>query len=128
MSAELHAYVHTPWMADASCQNKPTRWWYSTDRRDQDRAKSYCNPCPVRTECLDAAMGRDEYGIWGGMTLEERQALHNRTIKLLVCPQCKTQFARPANAPGRRLYCTYACTKRASYLRRYWDRDEATNA
>lgn len=39
-------------------------------------AKAVCARCPVRVECLTGALERDErYGIWGGMTTEERDAL-----------------------------------------------------
>jgi WhiB family redox-sensing transcriptional regulator len=42
----------------------------------QNRAKSVCLGCPVRTECLaDALDNRVEFGVWGGMTERERRAL-----------------------------------------------------
>src|SRR4051794_41919079 len=41
----------------------------------QNRAKSVCLGCPVRTECLaDALDNRVEFGVWGGMTERERRA------------------------------------------------------
>ena len=45
----------------------------------QNRAKSVCAACPVRTECLaDALDNRVEFGVWGGMTERERRALLRR--------------------------------------------------
>lgn len=45
----------------------------------QNRAKSVCLGCPVRTECLaDALDNRTEFGVWGGMTERERRALLRR--------------------------------------------------
>ncbi|WP_030230207.1 WhiB family transcriptional regulator [Streptomyces sp. NRRL S-350] len=45
----------------------------------QNRAKSLCVGCPIRTECLaDALDRRVEFGIWGGMTERERRALLKR--------------------------------------------------
>lgn len=42
----------------------------------QNRAKSVCQGCLVRTECLaDALDNRTEFGVWGGMTERERRAL-----------------------------------------------------
>lgn len=45
----------------------------------QNRAKSVCHTCLVRTECLaDALDNRVEFGVWGGMTERERRALLKR--------------------------------------------------
>jgi WhiB family redox-sensing transcriptional regulator len=45
----------------------------------QNRAKSVCQGCVVRTECLsDALDNRTEFGVWGGMTERERRALLKR--------------------------------------------------
>ncbi|MFC5172574.1 sigma-70 family RNA polymerase sigma factor [Streptomyces sp. NPDC102402] len=42
----------------------------------QLRAKEVCTGCQVRTECLaDALDNRVEFGVWGGMTEQERRAL-----------------------------------------------------
>ena len=45
----------------------------------QNRVKTVCMSCPVRTECLaDALDNRIEFGVWGGMTERERRALLRR--------------------------------------------------
>ena len=45
----------------------------------QNRVKTVCAACPVRTECLaDALDNRVEFGVWGGMTERERRALLRR--------------------------------------------------
>ncbi|MFE6031261.1 WhiB family transcriptional regulator [Streptomyces niveus] len=47
--------------------------------QEQNRAKSVCLGCHVRTECLAYALdNREEFGIWGGMTERERRALLRR--------------------------------------------------
>jgi WhiB family transcriptional regulator, redox-sensing transcriptional regulator len=38
------------------------------------RAKAVCAACPVRIDCLEHAVTADErYGIWGGLTQDERR-------------------------------------------------------
>ena len=45
----------------------------------QNRVKTVCMSCPVRTECLaDSLDNRIEFGVWGGMTERERRALRRR--------------------------------------------------
>ncbi|MEB3031767.1 WhiB family transcriptional regulator [[Mycobacterium] nativiensis] len=40
-------------------------------------AKAICALCPVRDECLQAALDNDEeFGVWGGLTKAERNRLH----------------------------------------------------
>ena len=39
-------------------------------------AKSICATCPVMEECLDFALSsRQDYGVWGGLTEDERRSL-----------------------------------------------------
>lgn len=42
----------------------------------EQRAKAVCERCTVRQECLDYAIEHNErYGIWGGLTDNERRNL-----------------------------------------------------
>jgi WhiB family transcriptional regulator, redox-sensing transcriptional regulator len=58
------------WRVDARCRDGSaslTDLFFSEDIGDIARAKSFCAECPVRTECLDAALTRQEpWGVWGG--------------------------------------------------------------
>jgi WhiB family redox-sensing transcriptional regulator len=39
-------------------------------------AKELCKACPVKTECLNYALiAREPFGIWGGLTTEDRDRL-----------------------------------------------------
>ena len=39
-------------------------------------AKSICAACPVLAQCLDFALeARQDYGVWGGLTEDERRSL-----------------------------------------------------
>lgn len=53
--------------------------WFSESVRKQQEAKAGCSACPLQRECLREALVEDEgWGIWGGMTTEERQMLLER--------------------------------------------------
>jgi WhiB family redox-sensing transcriptional regulator len=73
----------TDWRVKAACRPLdsaiffPDRTAYRND--DIASAKAVCRRCPVREECLEAAMdGREKIGIWGGLTPVERANLHRR--------------------------------------------------
>jgi WhiB family transcriptional regulator, redox-sensing transcriptional regulator len=51
-------------------------------RGDTRRAKLVCAGCQVRRECLEYAVRtRQQHGIWGGTTEDERRLLQNRSRK-----------------------------------------------
>lgn len=42
------------------------------------QAKTVCNACPVKQECLDFSIKTNQsHGMWGGLTQEERKELVN---------------------------------------------------
>jgi WhiB family redox-sensing transcriptional regulator len=48
------------------------------DEREQ-RAKAICATCPVIAECAAHALAvREAYGVWGGLTEHEREAMLRR--------------------------------------------------
>ncbi|BBY17138.1 WhiB family transcriptional regulator [Mycolicibacterium litorale] len=41
--------------------------WFAESPADLERAKTLCADCPIRRECLAAALERQEpWGVWGG--------------------------------------------------------------
>jgi len=48
------------------------------DETRAEEAKAICNGCKRRTACLEKALRSEEYGVWGGATPEERQAIRVR--------------------------------------------------
>lgn len=45
-------------------------------QRRETEAKLFCLACPVREQCLAHALSvPEDYGVWGGMTADERRTL-----------------------------------------------------
>ncbi|EON31442.1 transcription factor WhiB [Gordonia terrae C-6] len=56
---------------DLPCQVADADLWFAEDPRDLERAKAMCAECPLRTQCLQAALDRSEpWGVWGGEIFE----------------------------------------------------------
>lgn len=82
--------IDQTWRERAACDGADVEAFYPArrDRVDQ-RAITTCRTCPVAADCLDVAM-RDEtglpgdyrYGIWGGLTPDERAALDDTRTDL----------------------------------------------
>ena len=70
-----HMHHYIPWQERARCRQHDPRC--SSPRRGFiEEAKRICADCPVRIECLNYALRRDErYGVWGGMSERERRRL-----------------------------------------------------
>ena len=75
------------WRTDAACRGMDPELFFSPEsfeskQEKDDRevvAKAACARCTVRTECLEYAIEAGErYGIWGGMTEQERRAYVRR--------------------------------------------------
>lgn len=48
-------------------------------RSRDDRAKAVCDSCPVLRRCREHALAsREPYGVWGGMTEDERIRIINQ--------------------------------------------------
>jgi WhiB family transcriptional regulator, redox-sensing transcriptional regulator len=45
--------------------------WFAESPVDLERAKALCEDCPLRLECLAAALEREEpWGVWGGEIID----------------------------------------------------------
>ena len=74
------------WQERGACRAVDPSWFFhpqnerglSRLRRDR-RAKTVCAACTVRLECADYAIrAREPYGVWGGLTEEERECIYRR--------------------------------------------------
>ena len=75
------------WQEHGACRDADTALFFhpqnerglSRIRRDR-AAKSVCARCDVRAECADYAIrAREPYGVWGGLTEEERERIYVRS-------------------------------------------------
>lgn len=86
------------WMDRGRC-NGTTDWeLFFADERAKRRGlpaevppevAPVCGACEVRLECLDWALSNDEEGVWGGTTLQQREAM-KRPIVRAKCPACQS--------------------------------------
>lgn len=69
--------IRSDWSAALCAQSDPDAWFPDDgDRHGARLAARICGGCPVRADCLEAALERGEqHGIWGGTTPRERLAL-----------------------------------------------------
>ena len=53
--------------AELPCRNQDPELYFAESPADVELAKSLCQGCPVRAECLAGALERGEpWGVWGG--------------------------------------------------------------
>lgn len=68
--------MSTEWKLDGLCRQVDPETWYPEKGGDARPAKQVCRRCPVVAECLADALEHEErFGVWGGLTFRERQAV-----------------------------------------------------
>ena len=68
-----------PWQEVAACKSLPLEMFFPPAEQEAEAAKAICSGCTVREPCLEAALAAGErFGIWGGMSTEERQSIAAR--------------------------------------------------
>jgi WhiB family transcriptional regulator, redox-sensing transcriptional regulator len=78
--------VTPPALDGAACKGADTDLFFGPDaefvtarQQREAKAKAICAGCPARPECLAYALNtREDYGVWGGATEDERRALLRR--------------------------------------------------
>lgn len=74
------------WRHRAACRDEDPELFFpiGTDgpaHRQAAAATTVCRRCPVQAECLEHALGAEDFGVWGGMAEHERRALKRRTTR-----------------------------------------------
>ena len=53
--------------ATLPCRSHDPDLWFAEAPAELERAKQLCTGCPVKAQCLDSALSRQEpWGVWGG--------------------------------------------------------------
>ena len=67
------------WTARAACRGLDTGTFYPATPEQEAEALAICATCPVREQCLEQALrDREQYGVWGGTTPEQRRRIARR--------------------------------------------------
>lgn len=80
------------WQMEGACRGEdPNAFFHPEGERGPARAareaaaKAICARCPVKRECAEHALAvREPYGVWGGLSEDEREAHYRRTRHLPV--------------------------------------------
>ncbi|RSS59550.1 WhiB family transcriptional regulator [Streptomyces sp. WAC01280] len=116
------------WDRSALCVGKPTNEFFPdpTDAEGHKAAVAVCGLCPVREECLAAALAEEgargvssRYGIRGGKTPTTRFHLYKATAK----KRAQRRTAVPAEKPAPREPAK--CGTRGGYQRHRRNGEEA---
>lgn len=74
--------LESTWRTRAACHGTDTDTFFDDSYHGQQQALAVCGPCPVRTECFDAALAAPEsFGIWGGATPNARKTERRRRLR-----------------------------------------------
>lgn len=64
------------WQERGACRGIPSELFFPPVEHEAYEAKSLCGVCSVRDQCLESALiGNERFGIWGGLTTQERRVL-----------------------------------------------------
>ena len=70
---------------EANCKGAPTNLFYMVEENrkhstwiDIGILRRICGGCPIRKKCLAYALEHEIYGVWGGMTTQERNAFNGK--------------------------------------------------
>ena len=78
------------WQMAGACRGEdPSLFFHPEGERGPARenreaaAKAVCATCPVLAECAAHALAvREPYGVWGGMSEDDREAFYRRSRRL----------------------------------------------
>ncbi len=80
VSTRIDSEPADDWRSRGVCRDQDPEQWFPVGNtgpayEQTERAKAACRTCPVKDECLSWALSHAEFGVWGGMSEEERRAV-----------------------------------------------------
>jgi len=76
------------WQDDAICRGVPLNLFFPERGEPVTSViKDLCTECPVRTDCLEYALHHERYGVWGGLTEDQRQKIRRERNIVVVTPE-----------------------------------------
>ena len=73
-----------PFLDGAACLGMDPEMFYAEGSAAIAKVKEVCSDCGVRQRCLEWAVTREEFGVWGGTTARERAAMRRQRGVRLV--------------------------------------------
>ena len=83
IDSEAHDVRHAvlTWTSSAACVGKQELFFMDHMLVTVRKAKEICAGCAVKDKCLEHAMTYQEFGVWGGLTANERRLLRRKLRK-----------------------------------------------
>lgn len=89
----------TDWRARGACVDLDPDLFFPDPSASADEALAACDGCLVRLACLSWALAtREQYGVWGGTTEQERRRAFRRAG--CVAGRARTETDDPAEFGG----------------------------
>lgn len=126
MSLAASKALSTAFMDNAPCKGVSPEIFYPEEstRTRAAAAKAICGVCPVRAECLDYALKKQEqFGVWGGLLTRERNRILAANLEVLPS-HCDKGHAL-ANENIYRYRGKYGCRKCARDERKQRYKEQA---
>ena len=75
--------MRVPWeYEEPACAEVGSNFWFpekGEDSTEIEIAKRICSLCTHKSECLEWGMKNEVFGIWGGYTARQRQAMRRKS-------------------------------------------------
>lgn len=69
------------WHGRGACRGQGKLFFDDKKKSNVAKAKALCGICVVKDLCLAYAMENDDFGVWGGLTLNERRVMRRKARK-----------------------------------------------